>query len=106
MASFVVSGILHEFVNIHIFSDIPDIKFQWRNMIFFGWNAVLIAMEYICCNYAVFQTVGKKLPSFIVTIFVISTALPVAHTFTGDWIKAGYFHHVAQAEAVLICNKL
>lgn len=89
LATFVGSGLLHEYINFVLFSSLGTL-----NIIFFGWNGFLIVSQYVVGHWHIFQWLSKKLPHFIVSILVVLTAVPLGHLFTGDWIKAGYFDHV------------
>ena len=102
LAAFVVSGIIHEYVNLVLYYD-KGVTFEWKQMLFFGWNGILISLEYCFGSSLLFQWIGKKTPPFLVTFLVISSALPLAHLFTGDYIKGGYFDAVLQAVPVIIC---
>ena len=94
LATFIASGIIHEYVNVVLFQHIGNL-FKWKNMIFFGWNGLLIGAEYTIGHWTVVQWLSKHLPQSIKTSMVILSALPLAHLFIGDWIEAGYFDHVS-----------
>eukprot|EP00531_Pseudo-nitzschia_arenysensis_P002286 CAMPEP_0116115152 /NCGR_PEP_ID=MMETSP0329-20121206/354_1 /TAXON_ID=697910 /ORGANISM="Pseudo-nitzschia arenysensis, Strain B593" /LENGTH=308 /DNA_ID=CAMNT_0003608565 /DNA_START=107 /DNA_END=1033 /DNA_ORIENTATION=+ len=115
VATFVVSGIIHEYVNYVMFlgkwgnsggtEDAPiDYRFQWKQMIFFGWNGILILLEYTIGHWRIFQWLSKTLPPIATTALVLCCALPLAHLFTGDWIKIGYFDSVFLAEPIIVCQ--
>ncbi len=114
VATFVVSGIIHEYVNYVMFigkwgnrgiEDAPmDYRFQWKQMIFFGWNGILILLEYTIGHWGIFQWLSKSLPPIAKTGLVLCCALPLAHLFTGDWIKIGYFDSVFLAEPIIVCR--
>jgi Acyl-CoA cholesterol acyltransferase len=103
LATFVVSGIIHEYVNLVLFFD-RDIQFEWKQILFFSWNGMLILLEYAIGGLPMFQWISKNVPSFLVTAMVVSTALPFAHFFTADWIKGGYFDAVMIAEPLVMCS--
>ena len=103
LAAFVVSGIIHEYVNLVLYYE-KGISFEWKQMLFFGWNGALILLEYCFGSSLLFQWIGKNVHPYLVTFLVISSALPLAHLFTGDWIKGGYFDAVLQAEPAFICK--
>ena len=108
-ATFVVSGILHEYVNYIMFLDrnngnITPYRFRWKQMLFFGWNGILIILEYCIGNWNIFKWMSKNLPQVVVSTLVISAALPLVHLFTGDWILYGYFDNVYSMEFVVLCN--
>mmetsp|Transcript_9582 Transcript_9582/g.18814 ORF Transcript_9582/g.18814 Transcript_9582/m.18814 type:complete len:329 (-) Transcript_9582:153-1139(-) len=123
-ASFVVSGIIHEYINFVMFHDhgsnsisnsigtndntntmIPY-KFRWKQMLFFGWNGILIALEYGIGHWDIFKWMSQNLPQIVVASLVICSALPLAHLFTGDWIVHGYFDRVYLAEPVIQCYRV
>ena len=103
IATFLVSGIIHEYVNLVLFFD-RGIQFEWKQILFFSWNGFLILLEYAVGGTYLFQWISKNLPSVLVTTMVVSTALPLAHFFTGAWIKGGYFDAVMIAEPLVVCS--
>jgi hypothetical protein len=113
LATFVVSGIIHEYVNYVMFTgqgnggDLiqrSSYRFTWKQMLFFGWNGILILLEYSIGHWAIFRWMSKRLPQIVVTALVLCCALPLAHLFTGDWIKNGYFDAVYLAEPIVVCQ--
>eukprot|EP00984_Skeletonema_dohrnii_P001411 scaffold450_cov116-Skeletonema_dohrnii-CCMP3373.AAC.1 len=84
LAAFVVSGIIHEYVNLVIFS----------------------RTEHVFGSIEIVQNILSKLPKPLITALVLCTALPVAHLFTGDWIAHGYFDAVMYAEPTILCRSL
>ena len=105
LAAFAISGLIHEYVNFVMFgNDRGEYRFKYKQMIFFGWNAVLIALEYSCGKWRIFQWMSQHLPQFVITALVLTCALPLAHLFTGDWVKHGYFDAVYIAEPILVCK--
>jgi len=105
LAAFVASGIIHEYVNLVIFSR-TGIEFKWKYMIFFGYNACLLFAEHTFGSIEIIQNIVSKLPKPLITALVLCTALPVAHLFTGDWIVHGYFDAVMYAEPTILCRSL
>ena len=103
VATFGVSGIIHEYVNFVMFPG-KSYQFKWKQMLFFGWNGLLIALEYTIGHWTVFRWMSQRFPPMLVTALVISLALPLAHLFTGDWIEHGYFDAVYLAEPVVVCQ--
>ncbi len=106
MATFVVSGIIHEYVNFVLFAHLNDLhhhQFSWNQMKFFGWNGVLLALEYGIGHWAIFKWISRNLPQFFVTALILSCALPLAHLFTGEYIQHGWFDAVYLAEFVVVC---
>ena len=105
LAAFVVSGVMHEYVNLVIFSR-TGIEFKWKYMLFFGYNACLLFVEHAFGSLEIVQRILSKFPKPLITALVLCTALPVAHLFTGDWIVHGYFDSVMYAEPTILCQSL
>ena len=105
LATFVASGILHEYVNYALFEDAYRTG-EWKQMLFFGWNGVLLLLEYTIGHWSIFRKLSNKLPPFLVTALVLCLALPLAHLFTGPYIKNGWFESVYIAEPVIVCQAI
>ena len=105
-AAFVVSGIIHEYVNFVMFLDRGSYRFSWKQMMFFGWNGVLIALEHCIGHWRIFGWMSHNLLPIAITMLVLCAALPLAHLFTGDWIRHGYFDAVYIAEPIIVCRRL
>jgi hypothetical protein len=103
LAVFVLSGIIHEYVHLVLYYE-KGITFEWKQVLFFGWNGILIMLEYCFGSLPLFQWIGKNFPPIIVSILVISSALPLSHLFLGDYIRFGYFDAVFTAEPAIICQ--
>jgi len=106
IAAFLASGLIHEYVNFGIFFDEPDVRFRWKQLLFFAWNGMLIAMEYTFRRLPIFHWLSRRLSPHVVTFLVISSALPVAHLFVGDYLIGGYFKDIEMAEFIISCDKL
>ena len=75
-------------------SCIPPLCFQpgyGRNTLFFVWNAIIIGLEYAIGGAAFFQLLKKHLPLTMISLLVASTALPMTHWFTGDYVRSDFF---------------
>jgi len=103
LVTFVVSGIIHEYVNLVLFFD-REVHFEWKQILFFSWNAILVLLEYALGDFFLFRWISEHVPSYIVSTLVVTTALPLAHLFLGDWIKGGYFDSVMMAEPLIVCQ--
>lgn len=97
-AAFVASGLFHEWMlSVVFFPDKFDQDFgslevgYGRNTLFFSWNAMLIGLEYLIGGFGVFQLLKKQLPVLLLSLMVASTALPVAHWFTNDYVRGDFF---------------
>jgi hypothetical protein len=107
MMVFLASGLMHEYVWAILFYVHPNrmhpemgvcsdcfYPIYGKSMLFFGWNGVVIVIEYFIGHFWVFQWTKNVLPGPILTILVIMASLPIGHWFTGDWIAGGFFHHI------------
>eukprot|EP00593_Proboscia_inermis_P014635 CAMPEP_0171326040 /NCGR_PEP_ID=MMETSP0816-20121228/117192_1 /TAXON_ID=420281 /ORGANISM="Proboscia inermis, Strain CCAP1064/1" /LENGTH=75 /DNA_ID=CAMNT_0011825381 /DNA_START=450 /DNA_END=677 /DNA_ORIENTATION=+ len=74
-------------------------------MIFFGWNGILVGLEYLIGHWTIFQWMSQTLPPIVLTALVLCSALPLAHLFTGYWIKHGYFDAIYLAEPIVVCRR-
>jgi len=108
LAAFVASGIFHEWLlSIVFYTDGDDddnhevvhtnkiidsiIPGYGRNTLFFVWNAILIGLEYAFGGAAMFQLMKRHLPLTVVSLLVTSTALPMVHWFTNDYVRSDFF---------------
>lgn len=119
LSTFIMSGLMHEYVWLLLFSPNVHEREEWLNMgkdvlpfgkqvVFFGWNGILVMLEYIVVGSSVatlFTWVPKTVPTPIVGILVVLVALPVAHWYTGDMIAFGCFSHMQQGFPLIIVNR-
>jgi len=104
VATFFASGIFHEWVLSVVFypdseehtgSCFPPYCYTpgyGRNSLFFVWNGILIGLEYVIGGAVIFQLCKKHLPVTAVSLLVASTALPMAHWFSNDYIRTDFFN--------------
>ena len=102
LATFAVSGLLHEYVILYFYRGTIFTPSHGKNILFFGWNAVLIIMESMFGRLNIFMWIGKKVPGPLISILVVSTALPLGHLFLSDWIEIGYFRHYGIGSLMII----
>jgi len=62
-----------------------------RNTLFFIWNAILIGLEHAIGGNVLFKLFNKHLPATAISLMVASTALPMAHWFTNDYVRTDFF---------------
>jgi membrane associated rhomboid family serine protease len=102
MATFLASGIIHEYVWYLLFytsihQDDVHVPPFGKQLLFFGWNGILLVMEYAVR----WEKLVSAIPKPIVTLLVVLMALPVGHLFTGDMLKGGYFSSLQLALPIL-----
>jgi len=113
ITTFIVSGIIHEYVNYVMFYEVSSsssssssYRFRWTQILFFGWHGILIVLEYcIFSRYSIFIWFSTRLPKIIITVLLLYSALPMAHLFTEDWIRYGYFDDICIAEPIIVCSR-
>jgi hypothetical protein len=106
MATFLASGLLHEWLVLVIFTAPPsfiplgdvmensaseDVGFEvvyGGSVIFFVWQAMLILVESFVGNWEIFQTMGRILPAPVRTPLIVGAGIPVRciiYTYTSNW---------------------
>lgn len=110
LVTFIVSGILHEYVLLLLSlptsanADESETYINYEpsygsQFCFFAWNGMLMLLEYVFINY--YWTMAPQLklkfsaPPIIKSMLVILMALPVAHWFTDEYVRSGLFSHYA-----------
>jgi len=64
-----------------------------NTLAFFLWNGTLIVLEHTCSHLFVFQWAKRTLPIPIISMMVVSCALPVAHWMTYNYIASDFFQN-------------
>ena len=105
VAAFVASGVLHEYIlmlmSLSILADAgsPEkyttfVPLYGNQFCFFAWNGMLMALEYIILRWSISSKVTlPNLPNLLRSMLVILMALPVAHWFTDEYVRSGFFAH-------------
>jgi hypothetical protein len=62
-----------------------------RSVVFFSWQALLIALELMVGRTAFFRYLGRTLPQPIKTALIVSMGIPLAHFFTEPYFRCGFF---------------
>ena len=101
LGTFVASGVFHEwilglvFVNDgHLFesgrrdSSVPT---YGGAVVFFAWQALLIALEMAFGKTALVQGISKSLPQPLKTALVVGMGVPLAHFFLEPYVTSGFF---------------
>ena len=112
VSAFVFSGLLHEYVWSVLFykTTTQTIEEQqlgveccpscycdsWigKQLLFFGWNGVLISLEYMFGNQI--SKLVQPVPQLLKSHLVVLLSLPVGHLFTADLTMSGFFEHMQQ----------
>jgi len=109
IATFLASGALHEWILCLLFIILPSqvdkngeciscySPTYGNSMIFFIWQAALIAIESLVGQSNFFRFLSKKLLSPIRTALVVFIGLPFAHFFLEPYMRSDFFLHAQQA---------
>jgi len=92
IATFLASGLFHEFLLIACFP--PHLDFApalGKNTAFMMWNAAIIILEALIGKARIFSWIKNNLPQPVVTTLVICTAMPIAHWFLHPYTKSDIF---------------
>lgn len=110
LVTFVVSGLLHEYVCWVIQSKYrlyPEIADPYevaigRHLLFFAWNGCLVLLDKLVSGLSLFQWVKTTLPKPVVTALVLLTVLPISHWFTDEYIRSGFFSDYSMGFPLII----
>lgn len=98
LATFAVSGLLHEHVlDIYAYAKkevegpLAQVPKHGTHFCFFAWNGVVLILESLFGNALIFQRMKITLPRSLITALVLSTALPVVHWFTHEYVVLGVY---------------
>jgi hypothetical protein len=103
IATFLASGLFHEWLAHGLFStscldDLSETSSCYRptyggSLIFFSWQSVLIAGEFIIGNTALVTSLSKHLPLPARSALIIALGIPLAHFFTEPYVRSNFFRH-------------
>jgi hypothetical protein len=105
VAVFLASGAFHEWLLNTLFAPLPHQLDESGNcpdcfsptygaaMVFFIWQAILVAAEMMVGRTPLVTRLAKCLPLPVRTAMVIGLGLPLAHFFSGPYVRSDYFHH-------------
>lgn len=110
VATFLASGVFHEWLLWAIFTNtrgqLDPITGECvsscyeptygTSLIFFLWQAALIAIEMMVGRTPLFREIGRRLPQPVKTILLLVMGIPVAHYFMEPYFKCGFFFPHAQ----------
>jgi len=111
ISTFLMSGLFHEWLVYGIFATAcaadPSGPTCYRPlyggaMVFFGWQALLIAFEYMWGRTPALQQMSRQLPTPARTIIIIGLGLPWAHFFCEPYVRTGFFRHGQMALPMIL----
>jgi hypothetical protein len=106
IASFVASGVFHEWLLTTLFAPLSHNQLDKDGectdcykptyggaLVFFIWQAIVIAVEMMIGQTESVISLTKNMPQPIRTVLVISLGLPVAHFFCEPYVRSDFFSH-------------
>jgi Membrane bound O-acyl transferase family len=99
--TFMVSGFMHEYFRSILFYQHPDdnpetsyyVPTLFKLTAFFAWNGMALLLERPMTPYL--QPIASKLPTIVVSTWLVLLVIPVSHWFFGDWIIGGIFYDIS-----------
>ncbi|KAG7345046.1 membrane bound O-acyl transferase family protein [Nitzschia inconspicua] len=110
VVTFLASGVFHEWLLWAIFTNTSGqldpmtgicVSSCYQptygtSILFFVWQAFLIAIELMVGRTAFFRHLGERLPRTIKTSLIVAAGLPIAHFFMEPYFRCGFFFLHAQ----------
>jgi len=89
LTAFVASGVFHEWLLPTVFFDYPNT--HGTTLLFFSWQAFLVATESAVSHMPFFVSLSKALPDRVKTLLVITSGIPLAHWFCDSYVRSNFF---------------
>jgi len=110
LATFVASGLFHEWILWLVFSlgneneNNDNNSFVWYGgaLVFFVWQAMLIGLELALGKTRVVQSISQRMPKPIQTFLVVCMGLPLAHFFLEPYVTKPFFSHGAMGLPMVV----
>jgi hypothetical protein len=107
IASFVASGLFHEWLLPVVFDDYDDShRKPGYTLFFFAWNAVLVCLEFVLREHKWIVHTSQRLPKPLRTFSVLLLALPVGHLFCETYVRSDFFIHGGVAFPMLLPSSI
>jgi hypothetical protein len=108
-ATFLASGLIHEYVLLLIAMKPTMVKGASSHSIRFGnqfkffvWNAVVLVMEGALQGTRVPSWFSKNVPKPAITALVLLTVLPIANWFTDEYRDSGFYTDYARGFPLIV----
>jgi hypothetical protein len=89
LATFVASGLFHEWLLPSVFFDYPNQ--HGMTLLFFSWQAGLVAIEALIGHWTIFNRLSKTLPGIVRTSLVVIAGIPLGHWFVESYVSSNFF---------------
>lgn len=109
--TFVMSGVFHEWLiygilgtSCYTYPTGPSCyrPFYGGATVFFLWQAVLVAFEYLSRGTPLVLWASHNLSPYAKTLIIIGLGLPVAHFFSEPYVRSNFFYHGQMALPVIL----
>ena len=102
VATFVASGVLHEYILAIISIDNGRSENSSSNdgnasvqygmhLAFFAYNAIIFTLEHVVGEIHIFKWSGRNFHPTVVSLCVVCSVLPIAHWFTDEYKSKGFY---------------
>lgn len=104
LLTFCVSGIIHEYILVIMAQrkGIPNNPLHQpyapafgQHTLFFLWNGVVLLLERTVESHPAIKWMQSNLPKRIRTMLVLLTVLPIARTFTDEYVASSFYSDMA-----------
>jgi hypothetical protein len=111
VSTFLMSGLFHEWLTVGFFATACATDPQGANcfhpfyggaMVFFGWQGLLIAFEYMLGRNPVVAWVSHRLPTPVRSLLIIMFGIPMAHFFLEPYVRTNFFRHGQMALPLIL----
>lgn len=92
VATFLVSGIMHEWVIDVSILNLAYTPAFGRTTGFFLWNGLFVILEYLIGGWRIFGMIKRVFPKPLITFMLVLCVLPIGHWFCDEYRNIGYFY--------------
>jgi hypothetical protein len=104
LATFFVSGLLHEYVLAVIeYGGASEYRpHYFYQTAFFMWNGFMLLLEDVMACRNDFQVIASRIPRRVKTVLVLMTVLPISHWFLDEYVSNRMFQDFAVAFPLIV----
>ena len=110
MATFFVSGLLHEYVlavialkgRVASAGETPYRPAYGMHFAFFLWNGFVMLLENVFHDCKLVDSCKESLPRWAMTALVLLTVIPISHWFTDEYATSGFYDDYSMGLPILV----
>jgi hypothetical protein len=104
LLTFCMSGMIHEYILVIMAqrkgipnnpSHQPYVPAFGQHTLFFIWNGIVLLLERTVESHPAIQWIQSNVPKQIRTMLVLLTVLPIARTFTDEYVASNFYSDAA-----------